>query len=265
MNKKLIKSLVKGKILLFNNSSKEVFLQIIRHAFPSITLNFNELFDNCFFFDKNQEMPVFGSFTEIKEKFDINGLKIYNTSSFYKNEKVYTLDELANDKCIVANDGTIEELKEVLCAAFPSHKDRIMSFHGTFPFYGKSKTKIFGVESVNKYPEIEAQSVKVFLKELSLPVIREIKTNPIKWPEEKQINIITDDPMCFPALISEVCVKILTDTVKKHYPEEKIINEEDLDRVCKKHKITCNRSIDTSYDGYQYKATGIVTVLKELT
>lgn len=71
--------------------------------------------------------------------------------------RVYTIHDLANGKCAVKNDGTIEELKTVLALAFPDYKTK-----GTFAYYWRSE---WGGTYYNKKlkPHLPFQSVKDFL------------------------------------------------------------------------------------------------------
>lgn len=70
----------------------------------------------------------------------------------------YTIEDLAAGRCAVKNDGTLEELKEVLKLAFPSDKTNT---NGTCTFYHKISGGSSWVTSNNT--NIPTQSVKDFI------------------------------------------------------------------------------------------------------
>jgi hypothetical protein len=81
----------------------------------------------------------------------------------------YTIQDLANGKCAVINDGTLEELTKVLSLAFPEDEDtEIMK--GTYKFYSINKS-IPKEWSCSDSIYLPTQSVKYFLsKEINYEV-----------------------------------------------------------------------------------------------
>jgi hypothetical protein len=74
----------------------------------------------------------------------------------------YTIEDLRNGKCAVRNDGTAEELIEVLSLAFPEDK-RAYLIGGAHKFYYKSPYNNWGFSMVDS-TELPTQSVKDFLE-----------------------------------------------------------------------------------------------------
>ena len=71
--------------------------------------------------------------------------------------KKYTIQDLADGKCCVKNDGTLEELNKVLKLAFPDDCES----SGAYDFYTRNyKLEWKGEDYI--YP-LPIQSVKVFL------------------------------------------------------------------------------------------------------
>lgn len=75
----------------------------------------------------------------------------------------FTIKDLAEGKCAVKNDGTVEELIKVLKAAFPFAERTV---HGNGRLYYKHGSKSWNSTFETKLP---AQSVKDFLEELESP------------------------------------------------------------------------------------------------
>jgi len=73
----------------------------------------------------------------------------------------YTIEDLSNGKCAVINDGTVEELRLVLKAAFPNTASRSS---GSFKYYYHCKVVCWGCNNETELPQ---QSVKTFLKQLN--------------------------------------------------------------------------------------------------
>lgn len=67
---------------------------------------------------------------------------------------MYTIEDLKDGKCAVRNDGTLEELQQVLDKAFPGHK-----MFGNCKFYKKDPYDCVGC----KHTDLPIQSVKDFL------------------------------------------------------------------------------------------------------
>src|SRR5690606_38919074 len=72
----------------------------------------------------------------------------------------YTIEDLRNGKCAVKNDGTVEELNEVLRLAFPSDKSVI---EGANKYYYASSNKGEWRGSYYSSNDLPVQSVKDFL------------------------------------------------------------------------------------------------------
>jgi hypothetical protein len=70
---------------------------------------------------------------------------------------MFTIKDLSEGKCAVINDGTLEELWEVLSLAFPNDKAEA---HGTHNYYLKYRN---GWKAQLK-TDLPTQSVKLFLK-----------------------------------------------------------------------------------------------------
>lgn len=87
----------------------------------------------------------------------------------------YTIQDLAEGKCAVKNDGTLEELKKVIMRAFPEDRDVPK---GTFQFYYASQKARSGW-NCSSSTDMPYQSVKDFLEEeFVLPERWCIKRNP---------------------------------------------------------------------------------------
>jgi hypothetical protein len=74
----------------------------------------------------------------------------------------YTIEDLRNGKCAVRNDGTVEELIEVLSLAFPKDKGAYL-IGGAHKFYYKSPYNNWGF-FIHNSTELPTQSVKDFLE-----------------------------------------------------------------------------------------------------
>lgn len=72
----------------------------------------------------------------------------------------FTIEDLRNGNCAVTNDGTLEELKNVLRLAFPNDPTQVI---GTYLYYQRSIVKKKEWEGTNGVLHIPAQSVKDFL------------------------------------------------------------------------------------------------------
>lgn len=72
----------------------------------------------------------------------------------------FTIEDLMNGKCAVINDGTVEELGEVLRFAFPNDPTTVI---GTHLYYQRSINNKNEWEGDNGVLHIPAQSVKYFL------------------------------------------------------------------------------------------------------
>jgi hypothetical protein len=84
--------------------------------------------------------------------------------------KKYTIEDLAQGRCAVINDGCVEELREVLRRAFPDDYSEIKNYD-ICRFYSKSKvnedTWIYD-DDLGYWGSIGSQSVKDFLVEEEL-------------------------------------------------------------------------------------------------
>lgn len=74
------------------------------------------------------------------------------------NKMKFTIEDLAQGKCAVINDGTLEELREVLKLAFPDDKAKVK---GTHEYYIKHDTDIEWTGTM--HTRLPTQSVKDFL------------------------------------------------------------------------------------------------------
>jgi hypothetical protein len=105
---------------------------------------------------------------------------------------MYTIDDLRNGKCAVINDGTLEELREVLKLAFPNDKSIIT---GSCDFYYKGNQIEWHADNDNNLP---TQSVKDFLKKENMSINKleiELKQNKEKLAElEKELEKLNNDP-----------------------------------------------------------------------
>lgn len=87
----------------------------------------------------------------------------------------YTIKDLQEGKCAVLNDGTLEELAEVLRKAFPNYESKPIGNY--WCYFLESKDKWIG----NNYTDLVCQSVKDFLKEKDF-------TLPEKWCVKNPYN-----------------------------------------------------------------------------
>jgi hypothetical protein len=78
----------------------------------------------------------------------------------FKNEKLYTIEDLRNGICAVINDGTLEELNEVLKIA----DGNIYKTSGLYKHYFFYKTKAICTNEI----DLPKQSVKTFLNQKNM-------------------------------------------------------------------------------------------------
>lgn len=76
---------------------------------------------------------------------------------------MYTIEDLSNKKVALLNDGTLEELREVLSLAFPKDK-HIAS--GDCKYYYTLDFNINEYNGTDKIPKLQIQSVKDFIKQI---------------------------------------------------------------------------------------------------
>lgn len=101
-----------------------------------------------------------------------------------ESEKIkFTIEDLANGKVAVMNDGTVEELREVLKLAFPN--DKWGGATGTSKLYFKDFDKTWGNGSDTKLP---TQSVKEFLKDKTVNVVAKEQESNVFNPEKHYFN-----------------------------------------------------------------------------
>ena len=74
---------------------------------------------------------------------------------------MYTIKDLAEGRCAVKNDGTLDELREVIRKAFPESNYQLL---GQMTYYKSSKTKGEWVGINYIQDELPTQSVKKFLQ-----------------------------------------------------------------------------------------------------
>lgn len=73
---------------------------------------------------------------------------------------MFTIEDLRNGKCAVKNDGTLEELEQVLKLAFPKDIACIAGAYNLYIMHHNNKKFWFGVDQT----DLPTQSVKEFLK-----------------------------------------------------------------------------------------------------
>lgn len=97
----------------------------------------------------------------------------------------FTIKDLAEGKCAVKNDGSVEELNKVLKAAFPIDIKAV----GNAAFYRKLRVGHWiGKEII----ELPIQSVKDFLEEIEKPKLPKRKDKIMKFniPTDKLLHLI---------------------------------------------------------------------------
>ena len=124
---------------------------------------------------------------------------------------MFTIEDLKQGRCAVINDGTLEELREVLRLAFP---DSILDVSGGCRHYFldnklKNEEEIY-VWDLDKDTNLPTQSVKDFLT-------KELKRGDLVWVSDRDPNE-RDDQLIF-----------LTKVVGAKYP---FICVEESDEIC---------------------------------
>lgn len=130
----------------------------------------------------------------------------------------FTIKDLAEGKCAVKNDGTVEELKKVLKAAFPFAERTVQ---GNGRLYYKLGSKSWNSTFETKLP---AQSVKDFLEELEKPELPKrgdrilVSNDNNKWYDKIFVTFI-------PGAVYPICC-VLGDNEEKFYNNEPFMTNE---------------------------------------
>lgn len=104
-----------------------------------------------------------------------------------KNMNKKLIKELQEGKCAIINNGTLEQLKEVLKEAFPEHSSSIDAFIGSSTFYFERHAHI---ESDTKQPDMPAYNIEDFFKEEEKP-----------FPRVMLVSNINDIKESFPRVV----------------------------------------------------------------
>ena len=154
----------------------------------------------------------------------------------------FTIKDLAEGRCAVKNDGTIEELNKVLMAAFPED----VKAHGGCRFYHKDGLyNWIGVSNAEHF-----QSVKDFLEELETPKLP--KRGDRIWVKNKDCDRWYDKIFVtfIPGSVYSICC-VLGNDEEKFYnnkpfmtneweywkPIEKKVLEVTLEDIAKKYEV----------------------------
>lgn len=75
-------------------------------------------------------------------------------------KEFFNIEDLAQGRCAVKNDGTLEELREALNRAFPDDKAKVS---GCYKYYEKDKYQTRNFWTCDSETDLPTQSVKDFL------------------------------------------------------------------------------------------------------
>lgn len=104
----------------------------------------------------------------------------------------FTIKDLAEGRCVIVNNGSVEDLNEVLRAAFPDDTD---FYAGNEPYYYGDDGCWIGIRETN----LPTQSVNDFMEEL-----KNIKNN--KFPKRGDRILVSDDNTNWKEFIFVACI-----------------------------------------------------------
>jgi len=127
--------------------------------------------------------------------------KPVSINELISNDKIYSVKDLAEGKCIVQNNGTFQQLKELLDKAYPNDHTNNLIDYWEYTYFGGINTWEFShdkdsfgnipVQSIHKFFDIEENNMnKCTVKELTLEeILDELKLKVNKMGLDLEIII----------------------------------------------------------------------------
>jgi hypothetical protein len=91
---------------------------------------------------------------------------------------MFTIEDLRLGRCAVINDGTLEQLREVLILAFPNDSSNIS---GGYTYYFPYINNTNNSWDCGRNTKLPTQSVKDFLKQIDTMENKELKRGDLVW------------------------------------------------------------------------------------
>lgn len=137
---------------------------------------------------------------------DDDGKNIYQRTKRQEEMKKYTIEDLRNGKCAVINDGTLEELRDVLREAFPEDKTVAEGYYRCYylgyngVYYSYNNSTYLPTQSVKDFLEQEwkpKRGERIMVKDFNDEWVEAIFLTEIKGAEYPYVCVWEDDEKAY--------------------------------------------------------------------